>query len=399
MTLTRRDFLRAAGLGAAGLALPALAPRAARAAGTDPVLVSIFLRGGADPLSLVPPAGDPVYYDLRPTIAVAEDQVADLDGFFGLHPSLAPLHPLYQSGALAVLYGTGSPDGTRSHFDAQDFMDYAAPGDKTVADGWLNRYLQEAGAGAPIEGVSLGTAKEKSLRGAAPTLAFPTISGFAYKGKYASQRRAAAEAMYAREADGLLGRAAGEAFASIDLVATVDTTTSVVYPSGRFAGALRDIAALIRADLGTRCYAASLGGWDFHDGQVSRLDPLAAEFAGALAAFYEDLGAEASRTLILVVTEFGRTAKENGSFGSDHGHGALTLALGAGVQGGRVRLAGDGWPGLGPSALYQGRDLAVTCDFRDVFAEALVRHMGFADLGPVFPGFEADEGRFLGYLV
>ncbi len=395
MPTTRRQFLSGTAAGFAALAWPG----ASRGQGVDPVLVALFLRGAADGLNLVVPHGDPDYYALRPSVRVSPGAELDLDGFYGLHPALAPLLPLYVSGELAWVHAAGSPHDSRSHFDAQDFMERAAPGDPTVATGWLNRYLEAAGVSPGHAGISIGTGTSPALQGATPTLSFKSLAGFQLTGARRAKRRDALEAMYAWTATSLLGRAASGAFATVDLLGQVVPQPAVAYPVTGFGAAMQEVAALIKADIGVRVVCVSLGGWDHHSNELTRLDGVANDLAATLAAFHADLGADTARTLTLGMTEFGRTAAENGSSGTDHGHGSVMLALGGGVSGGRVVTAGDQWPGLGPADLFEGRDLAVTTDFRDVFAEVLDRHMGLVDLDPVFPGFLPSPASYPGILI
>ncbi len=399
MTFTRRRFLQSTAVGMTALIMPPWARRA-RAAGTDKVLVSIFQRGAADGLNTVVPVGDPFYYSSRPTVQIAPGTELPLDGFFGLNPAFSDLHGLYGAGTLALLHATGSPDPSRSHFDAQDYMDHGAPGDKTVVDGWLSRYLAIAGGGQPIAGVSLSSATSKQLVGAAPSLAFDSIESFTLTGAYALERRAALEVRYALE-PGLVGGAATAGFQALDQIASVDTATSVVYPAGGFAAALKDAAALIKSNIGVKVIAISIGGWDHHTNLLANLAALGGELSASLKAFHDDLGADLNRTLALVMTEFGRRVEENGGDGADHGHGGVMMALGGGIAGGRVLLRNGTWPGLAPAQRYIGQDLQVTTDFRDVFAEALNRHMGLAtsSMGPIFPGFSASASRFPGLYV
>ena len=396
MGASRRDFLKAAGGGLAAFALPG---RALAGGGVDPVLVVVaFLRGGADGLNLVVPHGDPDYYALRPTVRVEPGDEIDLDGFFGLHPSLAPLHPLYTSGELAFVHATGSHHDSRSHFEAQDFMEYGAPGDPLVGDGWLNRYLAAAGIADVQAGVSLRAGRALSLAGDVPSLAFASVENFQLTGVRAAERRVAIEQMYDAVPSGLLGRTAGGAFSALDQVGTVTRAPDGVYPTSPFGQRLRDAAALIKADIGVRVVAVDIIGWDHHSNELPLLESNATDLADSLAAFHGDLGTDAGRTLTVACSEFGRTAEENGSSGTDHGHGGIMLALGGGVVGGQVLMAGGQWPGLQPQNLFEGRDLAVTTDFRDVFAELLDRHMGLANLAPVFPGFSVSASNYPGLL-
>lgn len=397
MQLTRRSFLRAGAASMTAFFLPGPFVRAAAGSTTSPVLVALYLRGGADPLTLIPPTFDPLYYSNRPNIQVPPGAELALSDGFGMNPALAPLHPLYQSGDLAVIHASGSKDPSRSHFDCQDFMERAAPGNKSVTTGWLNRYLALVGGGQAIGGLTLAKKKTKSLAGPAPAIAFSSVANFAVSGQYVDERRAALELRYEPQA-GVLGQAVRDGFDVLDVVGSVDTSTSVVYPATGLAATLADAAALIKADIGIRALTVDLGGWDHHSDQTARMGTLGDELSGALAAFYEDLGPCQATTLTLCMTEFGRRVAENGAGGTDHGHGGVLFALGGGISGGRVLLRDDTWPGLEVENLWIGQDLEVTTDFRDVFAEALNAHMGLStsQMGSIFPGFSVDTANFPG---
>jgi uncharacterized protein (DUF1501 family) len=405
MAITRRDFLRTTGAAAlSAFVLPRLGARRALAGERPPVLVALYLRGGADGLNLVLPAGDPFYYSSRPTIAVPKGAELPLDGFFGLNPTLAPLLPLYTAGALAFVHAVGSPDPSRSHFDCQDFMERAAPGNRSIVDGWLARWLVVAGGGRAIAGVTLRHTRVKALQGGAPSLSFASLDEFTLTGNAVDERRAALAARYddvqAGAAGALLGDAGALAFDALDLLAGIDRTTGIVYATSELGTALADAAALIKADIGVRAIAVDLGGWDHHTDTTHRTEDVAPDLAASLAAFHADLGAHAATTLTLAMTEFGRRVAENGTDGTDHGHGGLMFALGGGIAGGRVLVRG-GWPGLAPDALHRGQDLAVTTDFRSVFAEALQRHLGAGatELAAVLPGFAIDPATFPGLFA
>jgi uncharacterized protein (DUF1501 family) len=399
MRFSRRDFLKTGSVALGAMIVPQVLLRArpASAAGSDPVLVSLFLRGGADGLNLVVPHGDPGYYAVRPTIRVAPGSELDLDGFFGFHPALAPLLPLYQSGQLAAIHACGSPHDTRSHFDAQDFMEFGVPGDKSVREGWLNRFLVAAGMSDPLSAVTIGNSVAKSLAGPSPSLALATITDLNFSGT-TTWRRPAIEAMYATSGNPQISWLPSSTFATSDVLQTVSTATSVNYPSSKLGAALKDLAALIKADIGVRLGAVDLGGWDHHFNESTEFPAVAGVLAAALAAFAQDLGPDLNRTVVLVMSEFGRRVAENGSLGCDHGHGGVMLALGGGIAGGRVLVDG-GWPGLEPGNLFEGIDVPVTTDFRDVFGELLTRHMGLADAGGVFPGYPLDPARYPGLFV
>jgi uncharacterized protein (DUF1501 family) len=400
---TRRTFLKTSLVGLSAFLLPRGLRRAAAAGGHPPVLVALYLRGGADGLHLVVPAGDPAYYTSRPTIQVPPGSELPLDGFFGLNPALAPLAPLYADGKLAFVHAAGSPDPSRSHFDCQDFMERATPGDRSRVDGWLARYLAVAGGGKSIAGITLRNTRAKSLVGPAPSLAFASLGAFALAGGHVDDRRAVLDERYAvvtdpnpNAATRALRESATLALDAIDLLAGVDRATTVAYPASELGDACKDAAALIKADIGVRAIALDLGGWDHHTDTILRTEDVGGDLAACLAAFVTDLGAAASTTLVLAMTEFGRRVAENGGRGSDHGHGGIMVALGGGIRGGRVLLADGAWPGLAPDRLYRGQDLPVTTDFRSVYAEALERHLLVArsDVATVLPGFTVDPADY-----
>ncbi len=397
MPVSRRDFLKTAAVSAGALLLPSALAGRARAAGGEPVLVAIFLRGGADSLGMVAPLGDPYYAQIRPTIALTPATALPIgNGFYGFHPAFAPLLPAFQAGRVAVVHATGSHDPTRSHFDAQDFMERGAPNDFSVYDGWLNRTLAAIGASTSLSGVTFSGAKALSLSGPAPSVAFTSLNNFRLSGGNGTERRAALQSMYQTVSTTLVGRSVGELFQSLDQIAGIQNTSTVAYPNTGLARTLRDVAALIRADLGVRVVAVNVGGWDHHEREPENMARTVAELAGGLAAFDQDLGGSHGRTLTITMTEFGRTAEENGSAGTDHGHGSLSVVMGAGIRGGRVLTKNDTWPGLAPNQRFEGRDLAVTTDFRDLFAEVLHRHMGLSSLGSVFPRFAVSTANYPG---
>jgi uncharacterized protein (DUF1501 family) len=400
MSWTRRDLLRAGATTAAtALLAPSalLRPRAAHAAGAEPVLVVLFLRGGADWLTLVPPIGDGYYRAHRPNLAVPRESALDLDGFFGLHPELAPLLKHYRAGRLAVLHAFGSPNGTRSHFEAQDFLESGVPGNTTIRSGWLGRYAARAGLAEPWAAVTLGPRPVRALAGASTSLAFPSINAFGLQGGSIAERRVAL-ARIASATAGDWGRATRNALGALDELGGVGLQPRVSWPPGTLFDSFRDLSLLIRARIGVRIAAVDMHGWDHHLDQRKELPGSAALLATALDTFAADLGAELDRTLVLVLSEFGRRALENGSGGTEHGRGGALLALGGGVRGGRVLLRGARWPGLAPEQLIKERDLAVTTDYRDAFAEVLRRHMGVSDLAPVFPGYTISSTRFPGLV-
>ncbi len=409
---TRRSFVKGGALALVGLGgVPRFLVRTALAqerAGRPKVLVAIFQRGAVDGLSMIVPHGDPDYYGARGSIAIARpargaaDATVDLDGFFGLHPSLAPLKPLWDDRRLAVVHACGSPDTTRSHFDAQDYMESGTPGVKSTPDGWLARGLAAMPApepASPFRAVSLGAALPRILRGDVGAVAMSSVADFDVKdgGGAALAGRPGArqgfESLYEKGVRDLLYGTGRETFEAVKMLKAaapqrLSPANGAVYPRGRFGDSLRQIAQLIRADVGLEVAFADVGGWDTHAGQGNERGQLAArlrEFGEGLAALDRDLGARTSDVVVLTMSEFGRTVRENGNRGTDHGHATAMLVLGGGVKGGRVY---GRWPGLRREQLFEGRDLAVTTDFRGLFTEVAVRHLG-APAGPLFPGFQA----------
>lgn len=394
--LSRREFLRGSGAALVALAVPPLWAKDARAAGADPVVVKIFLRGGADALSLVVPHGDSDYALLRPTIKLLPTATRNLDGFYGLHPSLAALEPLYRNGSLAIVHAVGSPDPTRSHFEAQDYMENAAPGRHDVASGWLNRYLATQSITGSFAGVSIGSSKALSLVGNVDTVSMVSLDTFQPGDLFHPARLGAIQGAFEAWPDVRMQQTSNEMLEGAAIVATVNRTTSVVYPNTNFGKALKDGAALIKAQIGVRALAIDLSSFDHHSEMKVELPTLCTTLAAGLAAFHQDLGTHAARTLTLVTSEFGRTAAENGSGGTDHGHGGVLFALGGGVRGGRVLTRGGSWPGLAQSNLWEGRDLPVTTDFRDVYAEVLRRHLGVANPSAILNNYATNPSRELG---
>ncbi len=401
MDCTRRSLLKAGAVGLTALFLPPRLRDLAAATTGTPTLVVLFLRGGVDALNVVVPTGDPLYYAARPTIQVPRDTELALDGFYGLHPAFAELLPLYHDGALAFVHACGSPHPTRSHFLSQSVMERAAPDDKSVADGWLNRYLAVAGGGDPVAGVSLKAAMVRAMQGPAPSLSFPRIASFALAGDFITERRTALIERYAPTAGTMAGDHMLDALDTVDVLAAVPEPDRDRYPDSELGAALADAAALIKAEVGVKVIAMDTRRWDHHFGEVDGLDAMGGELAAALRAFHDDLGTHATHTLTLCMSEFGRRVRENGTGGTEHGHGGLMLALGGGVAGGRVLTRDDRWPGLAPDALFRGEDLPVTTDFRDVFAEILHAHLGVGlrECRSILPGFDVDAARFPGLFT
>jgi uncharacterized protein (DUF1501 family) len=410
---TRRIFLRNSALAVVGTAaIPSFLTRAAFGAvetGSRPKrLAVIFQRGAADGLNIVVPHAEPQYYAMRPSINIPRKSVIDLNGFFGLHPSLAPFQPLWQQRHLAIVHAAGSPDSTRSHFDAQDFMETGTPGIKSTEDGWLNRSLRNlppTAQSSPFRAISLGPSLPRILSGNEPAVAMNNINDFSVGGRGPKPSLAATafEAMYDHSSDAVLHGTGEETFDAVKMLKAADPgkytpAPNASYPKGRFGDSLRQLAQLIKANLGVQVAFADIGGWDHHVNEGAAEGQLAnvlTEFSQSIAAFWIDLGDLAEDTVIVTMSEFGRTARENGNRGTDHGHANVMFLLGGPVKGGHVY---GRWPGLDQSQLYEGRDLALTTDFRQVMGEAVAHHLGNKNLANVFPGFDIQPGRFLRYL-
>jgi uncharacterized protein (DUF1501 family) len=391
--MNRRVFLKSGAMAMLSLGFaPSFLGRAAAAVATRrKLLIAIFQRGAVDGLNMVVPYGEADYYRMRPTIAIPREAVVDLDGFFGVHPSMAALKPLWDNHSLAIVHACGSPDNTRSHFDAQDYMESATPGVKATRDGWLNRYLQVSSEERnPLRGVALARTMPRSLEGPAPALAIGSVNEFGVRGP-----AGAFEDEYAGSSDSMLSAASNDAFAAMRTLRQAAgvpyrPAAGVEYPNSAFGKALQEIARLAKAEVGLEVAFTELGNWDHHvnEGSVSgqiatRLD----EFSRGLAALAMDLGDRLADTIIVTMSEFGRAVAENGSGGTDHGHGNAMMVIGGNVRGG----VHGRWPGLGEQHRFEGRDLAVTTDFRDVFGEIITAHMGVAreSLSRVFPGYRA----------
>jgi uncharacterized protein (DUF1501 family) len=418
LKFSRRYFLRQGGVAMVGLsAMPAFLQRAVASTpsttGKKQFVVS-FQRGAADGLNIVVPFGEPNYYRLRPSIAIPQprrsgnDAAIDLDGFFGLHPSLAPLEPLYHNNQLAIVHAAGSPDPTRSHFDAQDFMESGTPGVKATEDGWLNRAIEaipEENA-SPFRAVAMGPNLPRMLQGSASAIALPDLRQFKVMPQSAASAAAVQggfEAMYAQTVDHALHGTGTETFEAIDMLRKVDPgkykpENGAQYPTSRLGQSLQQIGQLLQANIGVEVLFVDCGGWDNHvneGGVQGQLSNLLKDLGSGLAAFHQDMGDRMQDVVVVTMSEFGRTAKENGNRGTDHGHANCMFVMGGDVKGGKVY---GRWPGLSDHQLNQGRDLALTTDFRLVVGEILTRHLAVTDLKAVFPGFDADPGKFVGLI-
>src|SRR3954468_4776094 len=422
--MNRRVFVKSGALSFVTLGLAptflkrsAFAAELARGAATygnarGKVLICLFQRGAADALNMIVPFGDPSYYRLRPAIAVPRpvsgnaQAAIDLDGFFGLHPSLAPIKDLWDRGIVAPVHAVGSPSSTRSHFDAQDYMESGTPDNKGTRDGWLNRYLATEGTcesckPSPFRAVAMTSQTPRILDGHAPTIAMNNLDQFTVRTSGTQAERL--EALYRTGSADVVHAAGGEMFEAVRALKAANPQQYVPqngadYPRSPFGQHLRQIAQLIKADVGLEIAFADVGGWDTHVNQGGATGQLAQrldDFAKSIAALVQDLGPRMADVTVLTMSEFGRTARQNGNGGTDHGHASALFVIGGGVHGKKVH---GKWPGLAPEQLYEGRDLALTTDFRSVFSEVASKHLGAKKLDALFPGYSVDASKWVGVL-
>ncbi len=408
--VSRRTALGASVLSSLGFLLAARAGRADAPAQVEavrgaPVLLCVFLRGAEDGLNLLVPHADADYYRLRPSIAVPrpgeKNGALDLDGQFGLHPKLLPLKAVYDAGQLALVHAVGSPHPTRSHFEAQDYMTSGAVGDRTAAQGWLSRYLttRPAGSADLLRAVAITGRPPLSLRGYPDAIVTPSLRDFRLDSDTPLSPVLAQgfRRLYRADAKSAAERAGQRALDASQLVERALARQKNTAKFARDAQEFAELSRLIKADVGLQVAWIDLGGWDTHrqegSTETGELPRQLERLGRALAAFRADLGPAFERVTVAVMSEFGRTARENGTGGTDHGHGNAMLVLGGKVKGGRVL---GSFPGLSADKLYEARDLAVTTDFRDVLAEVSERHLGMPDAAPLFPGYQLDKARRLG---
>lgn len=425
--LNRRVFLKSGalalvtmGLSPSFLRRTALAmplPRAAR----GKTLICLFQRGAADALNVVVPFGDKNYFTARPQLAIAaptaaanaaRTSVIDLDGFFGLHPALSSFKPLWDQGLLVPIHAVGSPSTTRSHFDAQDYMESGTPDVKGTSDGWLNRYLATKGtcqacdAGGPppaFRAVAMTSQTPRILSGHSPTIAMNSIQEFSIRtnGGDAEKR---IEALYRTGSSDLVHGSGSEMFEAIKVLRAANPqqykpAAGVEYPRSPFGQRLAQIAQLIKAGVGLEVAFADVGGWDTHVNQGSTNGLLAqrlTDFSQSISALVADLGDRMDDVVILTMSEFGRTVRQNGTGGTDHGHAGAMFVIGGSLKGSK-KVHGT-WPGLAPEQLFEGRDLALTTDFRSVFSEVAGKHLGATAMDKMFPGYAVDQSKWLGVL-
>jgi uncharacterized protein (DUF1501 family) len=407
--MQRRVFVRDGALALVTMGLsPAFLRRVTHGAALPPagrnkVLVCLFQRGAADGLNMIVPHGEAAYYAARPNIAVARPgsrataAAIDLDGFFGLHPALQPFERLYRDGLLAPIHAVGSPSATRSHFDAQDYMESGTPDRKSTPDGWLNRYLSVKGtcqecaaASSPFRAVSMTPQTPRILEGPSAAVAMNSLGEFTVRGAGSSAERL--EALYRTGEADLIHGAGREMFEAVRLLQSANPQRyqpehGADYPRSQFGQRLREIAQLIKSGVGVEVAFADVGGWDTHVNQGGATGQLAArlsDFSRSIDAFVRDLGDRMDDVVILTMSEFGRMVRQNGNGGTDHGHAGAMFVVGTRVRGGTVH---GSWPGLEREQLYEGRDLALTTDFRAVFSEVLEAHLGATTAPQVFPGY------------
>ncbi len=411
--VTRRGFMKNGALALIGTStIPAFLSRSVlaevtTAAANKKKLVVLFQRGAVDGLNVVVPHQERNYYAMRPSIAIQERDVLDLNGFFGLHPSMAAFKPLYDQGQLAIIHAAGSPDTTRSHFDAQDYMESGTPGVKATADGWLNRALQSemlTGKPSAFRAVALGAQVPRTLQGKLPAIAVSNLVDFSVggKGPQTSPMSNAFQAMYDGSSDAVLHGTGQETFEAVKMLKSADPAryqpaAGVVYPNTPFGNSMKQIAQLMKANLGVEAAFSDIGGWDTHQNQGGVNGQLAnrlKEFSETIAAFWKDMGDDVENVTLVTMSEFGRTARQNGTGGTDHGHANVMFVLGGRVKGGKVY---GKWPGLANEQLNEGRDLAVTTDFRRVLGEVAYRTLGARNLNVVFPGAKVNSGEFLNF--
>lgn len=415
-SLSRRKFLGLSALLPAALAWPQWMPRLAFAppqtAPAGDVLVCIFLRGAADALNLIVPHGDDDYYQARPTLAIPRPDdiqsekhlcAVDLDGFFGLHPALSPLLPAWQAGHLAAVHAVGSPDESRSHFKAMELMERGLDQTTGPASGWLGRHLVtlETGNLSPLRAVSIGERVVHALRGPVPAAALRSIADFHLGNDplAVAEMQAALTALYnfgdpldAPALDSLKTLAAVNALDPL----SYQPEPAAFYPDDEFGFGLRQVALLMKAEVGLEVACLDLGGWDTHiaqGGSEGLMAGLLDNLARGLEAFYTDLGDQVNRLVVVVMSEFGRRLQENGGFGTDHGHGSVMLLLGGNVKGGQIY---GQWPGLSQEQLVGPGDLAVTTDYRDILAEILLHRLNNPNLAEIFPGYKPTFKQVVG---
>ncbi len=379
--------------------LPRLSFAPVNTAPRGDTLVVVFLRGAADVLNMVVPHGEEAYYQLRPSLGIArpddsrkkkEERVLDLDGFFGLHPNMSPLLEAWQSEQLAIIHACGAPDESRSHFKAMELMERGVDDERGPASGWIGRHLATLNTGnsSPLRAVGMGTRPQRSLSGSVPVSALRSIADFHLGGdrRALQQMRSALSTVYQND---IMGQ---ETLSIMDTLEQLNPSTYHSplsnYPDTEFGLALKQTAMLIKAEVGLEVSAIDLGGWDTHFAQGSSagiMPNLMKDLAEGLAAFHADMADHQNQLTTVTMSEFGRRASENGSLGTDHGHGSMMMVLGGNVDGGKVH---GQWPGLAEGQLIGPGDLAVTTDYRDVLSEILTKRLNNPATNEIFPEYQ-----------
>jgi len=388
---------------------PILSFAPAKTAPRGDVLVVVFLRGAADVLNMVVPHGEEAYYKLRPALGIprpddskakAEERVIDLDGFFGLHPKLAPLLPAWQEGHLSIVHACGAPDDSHSHFKSQELMERGVDDEQGPASGWIGRHLAtlDTNNPSPLRAIALGELPQRSLYGSTPVSALRSLSDFQLRGNESAtaQIQAALGALYSGD-DPLsgLGRETLSILKTLEKIQPPTHNSQLPdYPDSNFGRGLREIASIIKAEVGLEVAAIDLDGWDTHfaqGAQVGQMPRLMENLAEGLSAFHAEMLDHADRLTVVVMTEFGRRAYENASLGTDHGHGGMML-----LMGGNLRVAGvyGEWPGLESGQFYGPGDLAVTTDYRDVLGEICAKRLNNPALEKIFPNYSVKMPSF-----
>jgi uncharacterized protein (DUF1501 family) len=417
---TRRGFLKSGGLAVFGISVGGVPAFIARAAQTkkitgiykkEKILICIFQRGAMDGLMAVSPFTDEYFKAARPSLfmSAAKDSrttpLIDLDGRFGLHPGMRSFEPLFSNKQLAIVHGIGSPNNSRSHFDAQDFMESGTPFTKSTESGWLNRASGLLGHdGSPFRAVSLSNSMPRSFYGYNPTIAISNLKDFALQMKgnpmSANMTAKSFEDLYDQASSGLLKQTGKETFDAVKMLDKLDTknykpANGAEYPQTPLGNSLKQIAQLIKMDVGLEIGFAESGGWDTHYNQGTEMGIFGRnilDFGNSITAFWTDLDSYQDEVTVMTMTEFGRTVKQNGSGGTDHGRASCNFILGKDVNGGIVH--GTVKP-LAIENLEDGRDLAVTTDFRAVFSEVADQHLRIKDDLVLFPGW---EGKKIGVM-
>lgn len=411
----RRDVLRSGALLGAGAVLPTWMPRMSFAPITTGIrgdaLIVIFLRGAADGLNMIIPYVEESYYQMRPTLAIPQPdangssqgaRALDLNGYFGLHPALHPILPIWEQGHFIPVIACGAPDESRSHFKAMELMERGLTDERGPASGWIGRHLAtlENGNPSPLRAVGFGEATPRSLHGSIPITALKSITDFHLNGNeaMASRMRSVITSLYS--GDQVLHQMGRETLNVIETIEQIypnenRASGTMAYPETDFGYGLQQIAVLIEAEVGLEVAALDLGGWDTHftqgasEGIMARL---LAELGNGLAAFYDQVQDKMNNITVVIMTEFGRRVKENASLGTDHGHGSIMFLMGGNLHGSKVHGV---WPGLDDGQLIGPGDLAVTTDYRDVLAEILMKRMHNHAIETVFPGYEPNLGGVL----